>query len=193
MTNTPEPYALAFANTMRQEGGYCDVIGDKGGETYRGISRVFWPSWEGWKLVDDWKGGAIASAALSAALDPLVMQFYRVNFWDRFQGDAVAALSVDIACELFDTAVNMGVTTAVKFLQTSLNMQNQYGKTYPDIAVDGVLGKGTLQTLKRYLSWQPGNALDNEQILLNCMNGEQYIAYKNNAQHERFRGWFRRI
>lgn len=103
-----DPYTLAFAKTMKHEAGYADVIGDKGGETYRGISRVFWPTWEGWKLVDDWKGGVIGSAALSASLDPLVMRFYRVNFWDRFQGDAVAALSVDIACELFDTGVNMG-------------------------------------------------------------------------------------
>ena len=105
----------------------------------------------------------------------------------------MAELSAPVAIELFDTSVNMGVRQAVKFLQTSLNMQNRFGQVYADIAVDGVMGQHTILTLKRYLSYQPGNVKDNEQILLNCMDGEQYIAYKGNAQHERFRGWFRRV
>ena len=48
-------------------------------------------------------------------------------------------------------------------------------------------------TLRRYLQTQPGSRADNETILLNCMNGEQYIAYKNNPLAELNRGWFRRV
>lgn len=186
-------YEQAFAATMKNESGYSNVTGDRGGETYMGISRVFWPSWPGWPMVDDCQEGLINALQRDVGCSEHVRKFYRVQFWDRFQGDAVAALSLRVACELFDTGVNLGVTRAVQFLQESLNMQNRYGQTYPDIHVDGCLGKETLRTLSRYLSTQPGSRDDNETILLNCMNGEQYCAYKKNPQHERFRGWFRRV
>ena len=190
MSNT---FDIALQAILSHEGGYTNTPGDAGGETYKGISRVFHPGWEGWFLVDDWKSGVIGSNALDSALGPQVRSFYKGQFWDRFQGDKVAEISPSVAIELFDTAVNMGVHRAVKFLQTALNMQNQYGKVYADIPVDGVLGQHTLLTLKRYLVSQPLNPMDNERILLNCMNGEQYIHYKQNAQHERFRGWFKRV
>jgi len=188
-----DAFATAFSATMKNEGGYSNVKSDRGGETYMGISRVFWPSWTGWEIVDACSDGEINALQRDVSCADHVRAFYRVQFWERFQGDAVAAESVSVACELFDTGVNMGIHRAVCFLQEALNMQNQYAKTYPDISVDGQLGKGTVSTLKRYLTYQPGTRADNEQILLNCMNGEQYVHYKKNAQHEQFRGWFRRV
>ena len=168
-------FEIALQATLANEGGYANVAGDAGGETSKGISRNFHPSWDGWFLVDDWKSGVIGSNALEAALGPALRSFYKAQFWDRFQGDKVAELSAAVAIEMFDTAVNMGVRQAVKFLQTALNMQNRFGQVYSDIAVDGVMGQHALLTLKRYLTSEPGNVKDNEQILLNCMNGEQYI------------------
>lgn len=191
--STNDAFDLAFSITMRNEGAYSNITGDAGGETYMGISRVFNPSWSGWLVVDDWTAGYINTAARDAALLDEVKEFYRVNYWDRFRGFDVAAVSTAVSTEMFDTAVNLGVRRAVEFLQTALNMQNQYGKTYPDIAVDGKLGQQTLNTLRRYLATEPGSRKDNELILLNCMNGEQYIYYKKNSQHERFRGWFKRV
>lgn len=185
-----DSFQKALIATLENEGGYT-IIG--GHETYYGIDRSWFPSWHGWKIVDDWKGGNIGEGKRDELLVEPVDSFYRANFWDRFQGDSVAEISDNVALELFDTAVNIGVSFAVRFLQTALNMQNQFGKTYPDIPVDGKLGRGTLNTLKRYLETQPGSRKGNEQILLNCMNGEQYIYYKGNAQHERFRGWFKRV
>ena len=158
-----------------------------------GISRVYWPSWSGWVIIDSWLQEEINSLERDERLAPLVSDFYRVNFWDRTRGDVVAGISIPVACELFDTAVNMGVHKAVSFLQEALNMQNKYEGVYKDITVDGLLGVGTLNTLKRYFSTNTGTKEENEQILLACMNGEQYIAYKKNAQHERFRGWFKRV
>ena len=187
------PFDQAFDNTMAHEGGYSNITGDASGETYRGVSRVWWPLWEGWLIVDDWKAGIIDKATLDMTLDAEVRRFYKMQFWDRFQGDKVAAISASVAIELFDTAVNIGVSAAVRFLQTALNMQNQYGKVYADMSVDGKLGQNTILTLQRYLTSQPGSREENELILLNCMNGEQYIYYKQNAQHERFRGWFKRV
>ena len=52
-------FSQAFAATMQHEGGYANVQGDKGGETYMGISRVYWPSWPGWPVIDDWRAERI--------------------------------------------------------------------------------------------------------------------------------------
>ena len=45
----------AFTKTMSEEGGYNFDRMDPGGETYMGISRVYWPSWEGWVIIDKYE------------------------------------------------------------------------------------------------------------------------------------------
>jgi len=183
----------AFARTMSEEGGYTFDRMDPGGETYMGISRVYWPGWEGWGIIDDSvEEGMIPEFAMSD-LAPLVFDFHRTNYWNRIQGDKVARISSEVAYELFDTAVNMDVPDAVKFLQVALNMQRVATRAFPKLVVDGLLGLNTLTALERYLATQPGDPEWNEKILLNCMNGEQYICYKGNPRHSHFRGWFLRV
>jgi lysozyme family protein len=38
--------------TLKHEGGYSNVKGDNGGETYRGISRKYNSDWSGWTYID---------------------------------------------------------------------------------------------------------------------------------------------
>ena len=45
----------AYSITLQHEGGYGNDPDDVGGETYKGISRVYNPSWKGWGLIDDYK------------------------------------------------------------------------------------------------------------------------------------------
>ncbi len=182
----------AFSRTMEHEGKYNFDGLDKGGETFMGISRVYWPSWPGWQLVDrDWEN-TLERMDCSALLD-LVESFYKINFWLRIQGDRVAAVSPEVAYELFDTAINLDVPDAVRFPQTALNMQRIATRAFPELTVDGLLGPKTLMAIERYLATQPGDPESNEKILLNCMNGEQYISYKSNPLHAYFRGWFLRV
>lgn len=176
-------FDMAFNKTMAHE-GKGKLTNDKfdpGGMTFSGISRVYWPEWEGWKALDC---GDMESAA------KLVNYFYRVNFWNRIQGDKLADISPAIAYEVFDTAVNVGVSTAVRFLQTGHNIA---GGLRLKLITDGQLGPKTIETLKKYMASQPGTRALNEEILLNCCNGEQYIFYKSNPNHKRYRGWFRRV
>jgi len=183
----------AFSRTMSEEGGYCFDRMDPGGETYMGVSRVYWPGWEGWGIVDKLREkGTVPEFAISG-LAPLVLDFYRNNFWNRMQGDKVARISPEVAYELFDTSVNLDVPDAVKFLQVALNMQRMVTRSFPKLVVDGLLGPNTLTALERCLETQPGDKEQNEKILLNCMNGEQYICYKKNPKHTYFRGWFLRV
>jgi lysozyme family protein len=181
-------FLKALKNTLGIEGVYSINPKDPGGETFMGISRVYWPKWGGWKVIDAWD-----KKSAPPDLFPEIAEFYHTNFWCTFQGDKVADLSEAVAVELFDTGVNLGVGPAVGCLQRALNIQNNYGKLFPDLDDDGGLGKITFGTLLWYLTEQFGTFENNERILLNCMNGEQYILYKNNPKHEGFRGWFLRV
>lgn len=184
-------FEQAFSLTMENEGlgELTNDPRDPGGMTYSGISRRYWPEWEGWALID-------VSLETGAEIDQSLLlrdvkSFYRINFWNRIQGDRLAELSPAIAYEMFDTAVNMNVTHAVSFLQTGHNIsRGEYGN---DLEVDGKLGPKTIEALRNYLNSQPGSPKLNEEIILNCMNGEQYIFYKNNPRRKYFRGWFRRV
>lgn len=176
----------ALRRTKQYEGGEVNDPRDPGGHTYCGISRRFWPEWEGWKYVDM----AHLSTVTENFLHRLVYDFYRVNFWHKVRGSEVARLSLEVACEIFDTAVNIDPVDAVRLLQGALNKQNGFATDFDDLLVDGLFGDKTMDALALYMSWQPRE--NNEKILLNCLNGEQYKFYEANPQHEYFRGWFLR-
>lgn len=188
---TSPAFDSAFNKTMEIEGrGQLSNDNlDPGGQTFSGISRVYWPEWAGWPIIDRWLNDRSLPFP-AAILDQMTREFYRVNFWQRMQGDKLAAISTGLAEEVFDTAVNLDVYRAVCFLQAGHNIAAGYRN---ELLVDGLLGPRTLETIKNYLDSQPGSRKLNEEILLNCMNGEQYCHYKANPKHKYFRGWFRRV
>lgn len=186
-------FEKAFAITSAHEGGYVFDKDDAGGETYRGIARRYNPSWKGWRIIDEIKTDNPAN--LSKALDNNsdlqihVAKFYKRAYWDKFWGDSVP--EQDIANELFDTSVNMGVRRAVRFLQEGVNLLNRNQKNYDDIIEDGYFGRGTLKAMQQYL------AIDSTKTLLKVMNtlqGMHYIEYmRRNPKQEKYaRGWLKR-
>ncbi|OFZ71393.1 MAG: hypothetical protein A3K03_04565 [Bdellovibrionales bacterium RIFOXYD1_FULL_44_7] len=188
---TDRHFDIAFRLTMQNEGlgKLTNDSRDPGGMTYSGISRRYWPEWAGWVTIDQCEQPFPPDTI--DHLTDLTKSFYRVNFWNRMQGDEFAEISPAIAYEVFDTAVNMDVTRAVEFLQTGYNVgRGEYGA---DLEVDGRLGPKTLEAIRNYMASKPGTPALNEEILLNCMNGEQYIFYKANPRRKYFRGWFRRV
>ncbi len=48
-------YSQIIPTTLAHEGGYANHPSDKGGETYRGITRKHNPNWEGWAFIDEVK------------------------------------------------------------------------------------------------------------------------------------------
>ena len=182
----------AYSLTAAHEGGYVDDPIDRGGETYRGISRVQHPGWSGWKRVDSHKQRAGFPASLDAdsTLTANVKSFYKRNYWDRFLGDQVPDQKV--ANELFDTGVKMEVRRAVRFLQTALNQLNRNQASYKDLVIDGWLGQGSLKALKQYLKQdrRPDILLK----MLNIQQGARYMEIMANdpAQEKYARGWLKR-
>lgn len=172
------------------EGGYSNDSDDAGGETYRGIARNYHPNWEGWKIIDNVKKDPFLRANLNSALEAiielqyLVESFYKIEFWNKMALDQISNIFEPIALELFDTAVNMGISVAVKFLQRALNL---YLNPSQKLIVDGVSGSKTLQALKLI----PIKAFPSILVLLNAQQGVSYmeIVERKPSQVKYLDGW----
>ena len=183
-------FNLAFDKTMGHEGDYSNDPLDLGGETYRGISRKFNPSWEGWNILDAFQQRHLElTGDIESRLDLLTSQFYQENYWNKFGGDQISFQP--LAEELFDTSVNLGVGRAVKFLQIALNCLNRNQVIYDDLKEDGIFGLKTLGAL---------NCIDDDDLklifkMMNVLQGIHYITImQSDSRQERFcRGWFKRV
>lgn len=133
-------FEIAFRNTVEHEGGYVFNNDDRGGETYRGITRRWYPDWPGWITIDSIENKSTLSEILP--LQDMVEKFYRDEFWYKIKGIALG--NQDLANLLFDTAVHTGVPDANKFLQSALNFCNRNEDLYKDLKVDGLIGYHSL-------------------------------------------------
>lgn len=126
-------WEMALGFTLAYEGGWVNAPNDLGGETYRGISRVNWPAWRGWEVIDAEKklDGFPGRLVGISTLVEEVIEFYRINFWEPIHGEE---LPIKMAVALFDFAVNSGVSRAVRTMQIVL------GAT-----VDGDIGPRTIK------------------------------------------------
>lgn len=168
-------FETAYKRTAKIEGGYSDRAADRGGETYKGISRRANPGWNGWFLIDARKASPDFPKNLEdyQALQDCIPEFYRAEYWNRINGDLMN--SQEIANELYDTAVNMGWITAGLFLQRSLNILNKKEGTYPNVPTDGIIGPKTLFIL---------NDHKKPAAVLKTLNGFQFCYYKDIAEHD---------
>lgn len=95
-------FDTAFDRLLGSEGGYVNHPSDPGGETNWGISKRSYPN-------VDIKGLTKEGAKV----------IYRRDFWDRIHADE---LHPSIAFQAFDFAVNSGIDTAVRKLQTAVGV-----------------------------------------------------------------------
>jgi len=184
----------AYSYTLKWEGGYSNDPHDHGKETYKGISRVWWPDWEGWKTIDRAKrnSGFEKTLLTNKELDDHVRAFYIKNFWGPIKGEDISSLSEDVAAEVFDAAVNMGVKRASKYFQKALNVFNRNGTKYADITVDGSIGPNTLKLYKLFMN---NNSDDLMMKALLIQRGGFYMerAVDEPSQERFIRGWLNRL
>ena len=135
-------FDLSHRIIMRNEGGYANVGTDAGGETYKGISRKWWPNWLGWPIIDQVK--ATREIKRNEEINDVYLKMYVKSFykalWKSFNGDAIKDQA--IANIMFDMFVLTG-DDAVKIAQrigNSLGIQ---------LDVDGKLGKMTAAFLNQ--------------------------------------------
>lgn len=182
-------FQKAYQITALIEGGWADDPDDSGGPTWKGISRKYEPAWPGWLIVDKLKHqpNFPHSLSLNKDLQGLVLSQYKKNYWDVLNLDQLQ--SDKVANELFDTAVNCGVTKASKILQEALNLTNNNGKLYPDISIDGKVGPVTIKLTNNH---PRPNLLYK---VLNALQGEYYMnIMRFNPSQEVFANtWFSRV
>lgn len=174
------------------EGTYSYDPDDAGGETYKGISRINNPNWYGWRLIehikDTHKNNWLSFVNKDSQLQDLVLTFYKQNYFDKFNGDN---LPQSIADEMFDISINCGISTAISFLQRTINLLNKNQKYYNNISVDGLFGSLTLHALYLCLAHYK------ESFIINILNGYQIKHYielmERNEKYEKYIGWFNRI
>lgn len=120
-------FDIAFKRTAQFEGGYVYDPDDNGGETYAGISRKANPKWVGWKTIDAAKKKSNFPKNLKSdiILQTQVKTLYKTNYWNTIWGDKIT--NQDVANDLYDTGVNMGVAMSIKLAQRQFHM-TQTGK-----------------------------------------------------------------
>lgn len=163
---------------IRVEGGYVNDPSDNGGETNYGITVKV--------ARENGYLGSMKDMPRQVAYDIYYKQYVVKPGFDK-----VAAIDMDIAAELVDTGVNMGTKVASEFLQRCLNAFNDGASKYPDVAVDGIIGKASINALDAFLKQRGVLGKGVMLTALNSLQGARYIMLaESRPQNERFVfGW----
>ena len=156
--------ALKFV--LRWEGGFVDHPNDPGGRTNKGVTQ---------KVYDDWRARqGLVRQDVKLIDDTEVHMIYATDYWLPPRCDR---LETPLDVVQFDTAVNMGVGRAVRFLQGALGC-----------AVDGDFGPGTERAVA---GCDTGTV-----VAAYCKRREAFyarLAQNNNKLAVFLKGWMNRL
>lgn len=125
-------FERALVHVLEMEGGFSDDAHDPGGPTNKGITLDVFAKWRG--MTVDATSRKTLIAALKQIDEPTVRSIYQTRYW---QPAACDELPDAVAVMHFDAAVNHGVGTAIRILQSALR-----------VAADGEIGPKTRAALK---------------------------------------------
>lgn len=172
--------------TLQFEGGYSNVKGDRGGETYCGITRKNFPNLPLWKKLDSIK--QFRNLQRNEKFDSLsqdVIDFYYKKFFLPSNCDEFIKHSISLAGIIFDFAVHSGIGRAIKAYQQIINLQLKWTRK---LSVDGVFGPRSLEALEEdYIDFNQltEGILDYRRAYLNSI--------ATGSQKKFLKGWMNRI
>jgi lysozyme family protein len=146
----------AFKKVLKFEGGYVNDKSDSGGETKYGISKKAFPNLD-----------------IKNLTSKEAKEIYKKFYWDRIRGDKIK--NQKIAELIFDTAVNMGVSFAIRTAQKIIGVKQ-----------DAIIGPITLGVLNKW----------NEEIFIKDYKLARIAKYVNIAKGNNIkflRGWIKRV
>lgn len=164
---------------------YTNIAGDRGGKTKFGIIedtaiayKHLWSKYGFNGNMPDMPRG-------------LAEEIYLIGFWNKVSCEQVRVHNPALAGVLFNIAVNSAPSRAGSLLQRALNVLNRDQKDYPDVTVDGNVGRRTLDALQAYRDkrgWRGMMILTN--TILSLM-GARYvdISEKDVTQEAFTNGW----
>jgi len=170
----------AIKLVLESEGGYSNLSADRGGETYRGITRKNFPNWKGWTIIDQYKPLKHNQIINLPLLDQAIKEFYYVNFWKPLNLDLINS---KIAALVFDFAVNSGNNTAARALQRVTK-----DTTGTQINIDGVIGKKTIDAVNQ----APAKKLF-DALMQYRLDFYKQIIGNDPSQSIFFKGWVNRL
>ena len=156
-----ENFDECLAHVLESEGGYVNNPQDPGGETNLGVTKRVWQDWVKRELHDD---------EMRHLTPEMVGPLYRQKYWDAIQGDVLPS-GLDLC--LFDSAVNVGVSRAVRFVQRSVGAVE-----------DGEMGPQSLDLVKA----------KNTTVLIADVCAQREMHYKSLPTFGTFgKGWMARL
>lgn len=195
-----EDYVKALIFTSSAEGAFANVVGDKGGITFKGIARTYNARWEGWRIIDKAleqypelktpynkapesikKLNEILNA--SDELSYLVIDFYFENYFKKVGADRIGG---KLAVILFDISVLMGCHRAGKTLQ---KVANRYFGC--NLVVDGIVGSGTISKVKELIQTKGEDIFVSNMLLEYGDNVTEASKLEGNAKF--LQGWMNRL
>lgn len=132
-------FKIALLKVLNHEGGYGNDPDDVGGETYKGVARKMHSKWDGWTTIDTLKrqSGFPSNLDKDPELQQSIEDFYRINFWDRINGDQIN--NQVIADSILDFSINAGISTGASLAQLVVGVKS-----------DGVIGKDSIAAINAF-------------------------------------------
>lgn len=157
-----EKFKKAFNYVLKNEGGYVNNSSDPGGETKYGISQRSYPNLN------------IRQLSLKDA-----EKIYFCDYWLKGKFEQIP--DENVATQLFDLSVNLGIRASTIVLQRALRSVGI------NVVEDGLLGS---QTLSGVIFSKPSNLL--AAIKSEAAGYYRLIAAKNPRQQKFLNGWLNR-
>lgn len=163
--NSPE-FQAALPFVLRWEGGFVDHPNDPGGATNKGVTQAVYDGWRAQQGLATRSVRLLASEEMHAIYDGA---YWRAAFCPKLMQP------LDLA--QFDTAVNMGVGRAVRFLQKAVAAE-----------IDGAFGPATERCVA---SCDAGQALANYCQIREALYRQ--LVVKNPKLGVFLKGWMNRL
>ena len=155
---------------LKWEGGFSDDPDDPGGATNCGIIQETYDKYR--------KGKSLPVQSVQKITKDECVEIYRKSYWNAVKADTIPA-PLDLV--MFDSGVNNGVRTSIKWLQTSVGA-----------AADGDWGAKTDKAIAEYI--EDHGALKLAQQVLNFRESRYRSLVVKNPKLKKFlKGWMNRI
>jgi len=129
-------FELIYPTIQKYEGYYSNVITDKGGETYAGITRVNNPNWDGWKIVDSYKfkfpnnkipyNYKIPDQALDKLVKELTYQYFLRSGAAQINNNGIATIVAHLYFNSSD-GIKYVIQRAVNLIGGNIKLDNTLG------------------------------------------------------------------
>lgn len=163
---------------------YTNNPNDSGGPTKYGITL---------KALSDYRQKQVSASDVENLTREEAIAIYTENYINKPGFNNLVDIDYTVALECIDTGINMGPSTATKFLQRALNAFSNNGSNWTKINVDGQCGAATVDAIHsmQLLRGQQGMAV--LAILLNCIQGSKYLdLVESNSKDGAFMyGWIK--